>query len=192
MIVKFYFDLYLSNERLDRIFDEVIAKSFYDIGLQWNEGSVDIFQERRATEICESILLELRSFLPVPAIDAPYAIGATPEGDDYRLANRMAELILRELGWNAISLGISLPLSTIKNALETYKPRLLWLSISTIDNEKQFFSDYQFLRESAKRNVAIVLGGTALTKRIRDEIKCTAYCEHMQDMQTYASGIFKG
>ena len=183
---RMIFDLYLGNEPLDRIFDDVIARSFYEIGVQWHDGRLDIFQERRATEICESILLELRAFLPVPATDAPCAIGATPEGDDYRLANRMAELILRDLGWNAISLGVSLPLTTIQEALKKYRPQLLWLSISAIDDEQKFFRDYRSLREAVDSGVAIVIGGKALTKRIRDELRYTAYCAHMHDMQSCA------
>ncbi len=183
---RMIFDLYLGNEPLDRIFDDVITRSFCDIGVQWHDGHLDIFQERRATEICESILLELRAFLPVPAADAPCAIGATPEGDDYRLANRMAELALRDLGWNAISLGVSLPLATIQEALKKYRPQLLWLSISAIENEETFFDDYRSLRDSVDSDVAIVLGGKALTKQIRDELRYTAYCADMHDIQSCA------
>ena len=163
---------------------------------------MDIYQERRAGEICESILIELRSFLPIPNEKSPYAIGATPEGDDYRIANRMAELILRELGWNAISLGTSLPFSTIEKAVIRYEPKLIWLSISSISNKKKFFVAYQQMRERAGDNyflksaflsvvIAIILGGNALTERVRKEIPCTAYCEHMQDMESYVANIFK-
>ncbi len=188
---RLIFDLYLSNERLGRIFDEMIAKSFYQIGIEWKKGTLDIYQERRAGEICESILIELRSFLPIPNENSPYAIGATPEGDDYRIANRMAELILRELGWNAISLGTSLPFSTIEKAVIRYEPKLIWLSISSISNKKKFFVAYQKMRERAGDNIAIILGGNALTERVRKEIPCTAYCEHMQDMESYVANIFK-
>jgi excisionase family DNA binding protein len=188
---RLIFDLYLSNERLGRIFDEMIAKSFHQIGIEWQKGSLDIYQERRAGEICESILIELRSFLPIPNEKSPYAIGATPEGDDYRIANRMAELILRELGWNAISLGTSLPFSTIEKAVIRYEPKLIWLSISSISNKKKFFVAYQKMRERAGDNIAIILGGNALTERVRKEIPCTAYCEHMQDMESHVANIFK-
>ena len=188
---RLIFDLYLSNERLGRIFDEMIASSFSQIGQQWLNGNLDIYQERRAGEICEGILIELRSFLPIPDEKSPYAIGATPPGDNYRIANRMAELILRELGWNALSLGTSLPFSTIEKAVEKYNPKLLWLSVSSIDDKNKFFAEYQQMRDSAGKDVAIILGGNALTESVREEIKCTAYCDHMQDLESCVTKIFK-
>ncbi len=188
---RLIFDLYLGNERLGRIFDELIAPGFAQIGSLWRCGNLDIYQERRAGEICESILIELRSYLPVPNERSPYAIGATPAGDEYRIANRMAELILRELGWNAVSLGTSLPFETIQKAIIRYDPKLLWLSVSTIVDEQCFFSEYQQMRESAGSDLAIILGGNALTDNVRKSIDCTAYCEHMQDLESCVAKIFK-
>ncbi len=188
---RLIFDLYLCNERLGRIFDEMIACSFAEIGWLWRKGKLDIYQERRAGEICESILIELRSYLPIPNEKSPYAIGATPSGDEYRIANRMAELIIRELGWNAVSLGTSLPFSTIEKAVKRYEPKLLWLSVSAINDEESFFSEYHKMRDSAGEDVAIILGGNALTDSVRKKIECTAYCDHMQDIEACVSSIFK-
>ncbi len=188
---RLIFDLYLGNERLGRIFDEMIASSFSQIGQKWRNGNLDIYQERRAGEICEGILIELRSFLPIPDEKSPYAIGATPSGDNYRIANRMAELILRELGWNAVSLGTSLPFSTIEKAIQRYDPKLLWLSVSSISDNNKFLTEYQQMRDSAGQDVAIILGGNALTESVREAIQCTAYCEHMQDLESCVTNIFK-
>ena len=188
---RLIFDLYLGNERLGRIFDELIAPSFAQIGSKWHDGKLDIYQERRAGEICESILIELRSYLPIPNERSPYAIGATPAGDSYRIANRMAELILRELGWNAVSLGVSLPFSTIEKAIVRYDPKLLWLSVSAIVERETFFKEYQQMRNSAGSHLAIIMGGNALTEDIRQGIDCTAYCGHMQDLESCVTRIFK-
>ena len=188
---RLIFDLYLGNERLGRIFDELIAPSFSQIGSRWRNGNLDIYQERRAGEICESILIELRSYLPIPNERSPYAIGATPAGDSYRIANRMAELILRELGWNAVSLGVSLPFATIEKAIVRYDPKLLWLSVSAIIKHETFFSEYEQLRRSAGSQLAIIMGGNALTDDVRSKMDCTAYCDHMQDLESCVTNIFK-
>lgn len=188
---RLIFDLYLGNERLGRIFDELIAPSFAQIGSKWHNGKLDIYQERRAGEICESILIELRSYLPIPNERSPYAIGATPAGDSYRIANRMAELILRELGWNAVSLGVSLPFATIEKAIIRYDPKLLWLSVSAIIEQETFFSEYEQLRESAGSQLAIIMGGNALTQDVRSRLACTAFCGHMQDLESCVTNIFK-
>jgi len=57
----------------------------------------------------------------------------------------MAELVLREAGWNANSLGDNLPFATLAAAIEENRPRLFWISASHIDNEGTFLNGYQEL-----------------------------------------------
>ena len=142
-------DLYLANHKISRIYDEVFAKVFTDIGEQWACGEAGIFEERRSCQICIRILNELSLALPAPDEGAPLAIGCTPPGDQYTLGTTMAELVLRQAGWKSVSLGNNLPFGTMQSSLEKYHPQLFWLSVShTVDDEK-FLEDYQHLNQAA-------------------------------------------
>ena len=131
-------NLYLAEHSVSVICDDVLAAAFRQIGDRWACGLAEIYQERRGCEIALRILHELRSLLPPPAADAQVAIGCTASGDQYSLGTTMAELVLRDARWNAISVGDNLPFATISAAIREYRPALFWLSCSQIENDSDF------------------------------------------------------
>jgi hypothetical protein len=99
------FDLYLSGKSLSQICDEVFAEAMNDIGDLWECGEAEVYQERRACSLCLRVLAELRTTIPESPAGAPQAIGGTPECDPYTLPTTMAEIVLKQDGWRAQSLG---------------------------------------------------------------------------------------
>ncbi len=184
------FDLYLSGQRLSVICDEVLATVFHELGDLWECGKVEIFEERRGCEICERALFELRFMLPPPRDpQAPRAIGAAIDGDPYRLPTRMVELVLRECGWNATSLGSSLPFATLRRAIDKTRPQLFWLSASSIADEQQFLQQYQKFYAEIGQQVPVVVGGRALTEPVRRQMKYAAYCDNLQHLEAFIATI---
>jgi MerR family transcriptional regulator, light-induced transcriptional regulator len=143
-------DLYLAEHRLCKFFDLVFAPAYHRIGERWECREVEVYQERRAIEIGARILGELRRMLPDPGSNAPVAVGATCEGDPYQLPTTLAELTLRESGWHATNLGASLPFSTLEAALTQNRPRLFWLSVSSVEDEDRFAKQYSIFFELAE------------------------------------------
>ena len=182
-------DLYLAAHSISQIFDLVIAPSFEHIGRLWQCGEAEVYQERRACEICLRVLHEIRSFVPTPALTAPLAIGGAVEGDRYGLATTMAETVLRQEQWNATSLGIDLPFATLKAAIREQRPRLFWLSVSHIEDTDGFLRGYLDLYTSYGACTAIVVGGRALTETIRHEMRYAAYCDNMQHLESFSQTL---
>ena len=118
------FDLYLARHPLCVICDEVIAGAFRDIGHRWACNEADTYQERRGCEIALRILFDLRRRQNLP-MKSPLAIGGTIEGDVYALPSTMAELVLREAGWNATSLGNVAPIFIAVSGRERDKAKAL-------------------------------------------------------------------
>lgn len=181
------FDLFLTQPSLAAVFDDVLAPIFHEIGEMWNCGSVEVYQERQSCLICLRILHELR--VPTAPLDptAPLAIGGTLAGDNYQLATTMVELVLRSAGWNAVLIGTGLPAETIATAVATQRPRLLWLSVSDIDNPDTFCARLNELFELCKRQgTLLVLGGQMLTSDIRRRIQYSAFCDTMRHLEAIA------
>src|SRR5689334_22827049 len=107
------YDLYVAGHPVCLLADWLIHPTLQEIGRRWNCGEAEVYQERRACEITNRILHELRALLPEPTATAPLALGAAPSGDQYRLPTVLVELVLREVGWQAISLGSNLPFATL-------------------------------------------------------------------------------
>ncbi len=183
-------DLYLAGHSMSSICDQVVAGAFHEIGSLWQCGDVEVFEERRACEMCLRTVHELRQLTRQPALDAPVALGATLDGDPYTLAVSMSELVLRDAGWNASSLGHMLPFSTLHAAMARHTPRLLWLSVSVIRDEQRFCEEMNSLFDHAERlRVALVIGGRSLEPEIRRQIRYSAYCDTFQNLQDFAETL---
>ena len=187
---RIVFDLYLAGHSACEICDHVLATAFHDIGLRWECGELTIYRERRACEIGLKLLQELRMAVRTPLPEAPVAIGGTLSCDPYRLPNSMIELVLRELGWRATSLGTSLPTATIGEAVRDSRPRLLWLSVSHIESVPTFLAEYAHLHGVATgTGTAVVVGGRALTAEIRRQMAYSAYCDTLRHLAAFASSL---
>ena len=185
-------DLYLARHSLSSICDDVLSRCFHDIGSLWECGGVEIYEERRACEISTRLVHELRRLLPTPMADAPQAAGGTLDGDPYTLACSMAELVLRDLGWNAVPLGNRLPFSTLATAVKRTRPRLLWLSVSAIRDTQRFAEEMNHLFEIASEHgTAIALGGIALTEETRRTIKFSVHCDTYQHLEAFSKTLHR-
>ncbi len=183
-------NLYLSGRRVYEIGDDVLVPAMSSIGARWEHGQVEIYQERRAVEICTRILHEIRTALPELEPSAPRAIGATLEADPYTLPTALVELTLREMGWNAESYGIGHPAETLAAAIAGVRPRLFWLSVSTAPDPARFVSQYRLLQAAAAReSIPIVIGGRALTDDIRRQIDYAACCETLRRLVSFAEAL---
>jgi len=182
-------DLFLAEHSIAVICDEVFAAAFREIGDRWEHGSAEIYQERRGCEISLRVLHELRTILPAPPTGAPLAIGGTASGDPYNLGTTMAELVLHDSKWHAVSLGDNLPFDTLAAAISRHRPKLFWLSCSLIVDESAFLEGYGKLHDEYGIDVAFVVGGTALHQGIRQQMKYSAHCDNMQHLAGFAQTL---
>lgn len=183
------FDLYLAKHPLSAICDDVVASAFSQIGERWSCQQAEVYQERRACEIMLRILHALRD--TQQGFDPRWlAIGGTPAGDGYTLPTAMVELVFREAGWTAVSLGASIPLESLAAAVRTHRPRVLWLSSSHIADPASFIDEYSRLFEVARQlQTAIVVGGQALVPAIRQRIRYASYCDTIRQLEQFALSL---
>jgi methanogenic corrinoid protein MtbC1 len=177
--------LYARGYRVSEICDLVIAPACREIGHQWKCGEIQVYQERRACELCLQMLAEVSRLVPPIKGRAPIAIGGSPEGDPYCLPTRMVELVLREQGWKSQSLGSSLPLETLLVAVNDLQPDLLWISVSHLSDRERFLADYRTLFDQVKDRVAVVVGGQALDESLRRQMEYAAYCDNLQHLENF-------
>jgi excisionase family DNA binding protein len=187
---RIVFDLYLSGQSACEICDQVLAPALHEIGALWECGEVSIYRERRACETEFKLLHELRMAIRTPPADAPRAVGGTLESDPYRLPTSMIELVLREQGWQATSLGARLPAATIAEAVRDNKPKVLWLSVSSIESIPAFLQEYAYLHSVAvESGAAVVVGGRALTPEIRQQMTYSAYCDTLRHLVSFTKSL---
>lgn len=175
---RIVFDLYLAGHSTADICDNIIAPSFAAIGEHWRRHEIEVYQERRACEICKCTLRHLGYLLPDPGPGAPLAFGGTPETDTYAIPTTMAAAALKEAGWRAESFGTNLPLSTLIAAVRELHPRLVWLSVSWVADDERFLCAYDELyREASSCGVAVAVGGRRLDDPMRSRMRYSTYCD---------------
>ncbi|MFO0918787.1 MAG: helix-turn-helix domain-containing protein [Planctomycetaceae bacterium] len=184
-------DLYLARHRLTVILDEVIAAALHEIGQRWECQEADVYQERWACEITRRILFDLRR-LQLPPDRRMVAIGGTVENDLYSIPTLMAELVVRENGWQASSLGSGIPVSSLVQAVNELRPKLFWLSASFIQDPAEFLDGFAKISQAcAASDVALVVGGRALTQDLREKMSYSTFCDTMQHLEAFARTIHR-
>jgi MerR family transcriptional regulator, light-induced transcriptional regulator len=159
---RLVFDLFLAGNGVARICEELVTPALRAVGDGWACGTVQIYQEHRACELLNRVLYELRQILPPSPPDAPLAMGGTPPGDQYRLATLMVELVLVDQGWNAVSLGSSLPYTTLAAAARIDRPALFWLSYTVPEPLEVSQAGIAEILAAAPESTTVVLGGQCL------------------------------
>jgi MerR family transcriptional regulator, light-induced transcriptional regulator len=182
---------YRSGMEVETLADAVVAPAMRRLGHDWAEGRVDVWQEHRGTQLCAAALYEIRAALENRADGKkPLAIGGGPEGDPYLLANLLAEMALRGLGWNVVNLGPNTPLRSFRAALVRTRPRLLWLSASHLVDPASFLEQYRELYQAALRmGTAVAVGGQALTADLRAQMPYTTFGDGLTHLVAFARSL---
>jgi excisionase family DNA binding protein len=172
--------------------DQMIRPVMEQVGHGWMVGSLDVFHEHQASFIVASALIDLidrKAFPSGPGF--PLALGATPEGDPYLIPNLLGELILREEGWDVRNLSVNLPLRSLSNAVLEFRPPLVFLSASHLEDEDRFVREYAAFHEvAAAAGVAVIVGGRALRSEVRARMVFASFGDRMAHLVEFARGIY--
>ena len=179
---------YQSGSGVVELADRLIRPTMERIGQGWFLGQWDIYEEHQATSLITSVLAGINSArIQASSSPQPIALGASPTGDSYILPRLLAEMIVREAGWDVRNLGGDLPLLSLATATRKYRPRLIFLSISRIDDRPQFINDYAYFYEAASQvNAAVILGGRALDPELRSRLVYASFGDRMAHLSEFA------
>jgi methanogenic corrinoid protein MtbC1 len=179
---------YDSGVPVETIADRVIAPAMAKVGHQWEASRIDVWQEHRGTQLCAAALYDLKKDLDARAErNRPVAVGGAPAGDPYLLATLLTQLVLLDAGWEAVNLGPNTPLSSLAKAVCELRPRLLWVSVSHLEDAADFVAAYQDLYKVAERQgVAVAVGGQALAESLRSSIPYTTHGDGLSHLAAFA------
>jgi excisionase family DNA binding protein len=182
---------YRSGVSVESLADAVVASAQLRIGHEWETGRADILHEHRGSEMVAAALYELKGVIEANAKrNRPIAVGGAPEGDPYVLASLLAEMVLADSGWRAVNLGPRTPMSAFRRALTELRPRLVWLSVSHLEDPDRFLAEYrEFFREAERAGASVAVGGRALTAGIRAGMPYTTFGDGLTHLASFARSL---
>ncbi|MCU1348413.1 MAG: binding domain protein, excisionase family [Acidobacteria bacterium] len=119
--------------------DRVVGDALREIGERWEEGSLSVDQEHRASHLIADALDALR---PPPRRDGRLALLACPPAEDHELPLRLVRLVLEWQGWRTHLAGARTPWDALQASIDELQPPLVALSARS--NEP--FNDGEFER----------------------------------------------
>jgi excisionase family DNA binding protein len=132
--------------------DQVIRPTMERIGHGWISGSWEVYQEHQATLMIASAIMDRSSKLSTLQSESrPLAIGASPAGDPYILPTLLGELVLREVGWEVKNFSNNLPIRSLARATREFRPKIVFLSASYLEDRDSFIRDYAYFYEVASQ-----------------------------------------
>ncbi len=185
-------EAWASGMTTDVIFDAVIAPAFVALGERWAAGKVQVYEERRACEVVRRAIDALGRRMPRAPRGAPKAIGASLDHDPFSLPSSMAEIVLRERGYDARSLGTGLPFETLTRAAASQRPAIFWLAVAHVPDPARFLAEYATFEARARDlGIAVVVGGRALVPGLWEQMRFAAHGACMGHLASFAEVMRK-
>jgi len=154
---------FLHGMSMPTICEKIIKPAMWEIGELWREGKAEVFEEHLATFATIQALTELQALVPKKRSQNRLALVGCSEGEFHQVATMMVRYLLEAEGWKVISLGTHTPLFSFSDAINKFKPELVCISTTIVDNLERVARDFNALQRTASRHgTRVVVGGMAL------------------------------
>jgi methanogenic corrinoid protein MtbC1 len=102
----------------------------------------------------------------------------------------MAELILKDMGWRTINIGPNTPVTSLLEAVMRHRPRLVWLSVTSMKPRANFFEGYPALFEAAQaKGASLIIGGQGLTPQLQDRLVASGFGTRLAHLKAFARSL---
>ena len=153
----------LARQGLERFVEDTIAPLTTAVGMRWEEGSFDVFDEHFYTESAQQLLRQAIADLPGTR-NGPRILLTTVPGEAHGLGLLMAQALFALEGASCISLGTETPLLDITRAAAAYGVGVVALSFSSACPRRQAAAVLAQLRQALPFEVDLWAGGAGVAR----------------------------
>ena len=158
---------------LSRFVLDVVASLNVQVGEEWMQGRLEVFEEHLYTESVQVVLRNALQQLKHAEAGRPRVLLATVPGEPHGLGLLMAEAVLALEGCRCASLGVQTPVWDIMRAAVALNSDVVALSYTGCTNPYQVTDGLTELRHKLPPGVALWAGGRApvLQRRTIDGVQ---------------------
>lgn len=169
--------------------DNTLAPAMIKLGWMHQRGEVDRYQLHAACQRVRSLLFRLSDNLGNQA-QSRRAVGASVVGDPADLTSLFVEVSLRELGWEAESLGADLPGSSLGEAAHARNVALVWVCYTHHQPQDVLLEHNRQVNDRLPPGARLVIGGGALTPELRRSLLFHFFGDSLVQLSSYVQTQF--
>jgi MerR family transcriptional regulator, light-induced transcriptional regulator len=184
--------LYRNQVSFINIIDNVVHPALVRIGILWEEGTIEVNQEHRASEIVKEAIIRLGSILQHQRSNNLSVVCTAVEGEHHDIGIYCIAYALEVEGWKLTNLGSNTPFDSLKQYIINNKPDLVCISATAPAIKKNEFlngikSIAVFVHSYGGK---IVAGGLYANKFANQEIGTDLITYSVQDTIDYTKAAF--
>lgn len=156
---------------LGTIYDSVVAPSLIRIGEDWYENKIGIETEHLASNITLQSVIKLQDVIIKKEPKGFVSVCGCLTDEFHSIGITCINNLLESEGWESYLLGSNTPASSFIKTIEQYKPHLVCISTSVINDVKSFSEEVNAIyRVTKKYKGRLAVSGPSLTPEIRKKI----------------------
>ncbi|MFT7580158.1 MAG: excisionase family DNA binding protein [Myxococcota bacterium] len=169
--------------------DAVIAPAMRRVGAAWEAGTLNVFEEHAASYAVSAALGAAQLALPKPLTTGPIVVCGALSGDPYVLGPMMAGLVMQAEGCQPWVTGSDTPADEFLKAVVARRATMLTISVGCIADHPRLVADLNRLYEAvAARGCLLAIGGRALDRGLRTQLRADFFGDTMTHLATFARG----
>ncbi|MFA5010512.1 MAG: cobalamin-dependent protein [Ignavibacteria bacterium] len=190
-ITDFLYSLHLSGINLVELYDNVIAKTMFEVGEKWKHKEITVDQEHiAANKIIKSLIRLHDKIAPIP-FNGLTALCGSLEGELHELPLLSVNNVLNYYGWKVIYIGANVPVKALQSGINEHKPDIVCISATIINNRKKFMNDTGKLYAATKTTGSkLILGGIGVNKMDTVSLKTDAILKSTDELIKYLKQNF--
>lgn len=208
-IRKAYLDAILTNKTRDaykiideakdnglsiiEIYEEVLAKAMYEIGLLWHKNIITVDKEHYATSVTQTVMSGFYDEIFQRPRKNRTLLSCAVGSELHEMGIRMISDVFEYNGWDTFYLGAALPEKAIMDSIVEHNPDLIALSVTMPPYLSVCEKTVIAIREKYPR-IKIAVGGQAFknTDKLWEKWNVDFYSESSNDLVQWAEDNIKG
>lgn len=151
----------LARKGLERFVQDIVAQLADQVGGEWEQGRLEVFEEHLFTELTKRVLRQAMASLPGGKRGPRILLTSVP-GEQHVLGLLMVEALFALEGAECIPLGTETPLLEIARAATAHGIDIVALSFSSAYPQRQIPGALQQLRKLLPSEMALWSGGSGV------------------------------
>ncbi len=179
-------NMYNNGIDIEWIYFNILEVALKEVGVLWEVGEIDVWNEHYISENILDIMRELKSYEKINDNKELSILCLTAGSEQHNIGIKMIADLLEVSGIKVIYLGSNLPTLSIINAIKSENPKYIAISATISNNIESAKNVIKAIRTTFKNKAPLIIVGGMAFSNIQDVCKETDadfYCKDLEEIK---------